>query len=84
MLQELLASQPEYASLAVRDGELAALRGDPEVRGTGSGVDWRQEEVRRSCRCTGGINHLACPEKALGWHTARTWECFSESLNSEK
>jgi hypothetical protein len=30
VLQELLASQPAYASLAVRDGELAALRDDPE------------------------------------------------------
>ena len=33
VLQELLASQPEYASLAVRDGELAALREDPEYAG---------------------------------------------------
>ncbi len=33
VLQELLASQPEYASLAVRDGELAALRGDAEYAG---------------------------------------------------
>jgi hypothetical protein len=33
VLQELLASQPEYASLAVRDGELAALRGDPAYAG---------------------------------------------------
>ena len=30
VLRELLASQPAYASLAVRDGELAALRDDPE------------------------------------------------------
>jgi tetratricopeptide (TPR) repeat protein len=30
VLRELLASKPEYASLAVRDGELAALRDDPE------------------------------------------------------
>jgi hypothetical protein len=29
----LLASQPEYASLAVRDGELAALRDDPKYAG---------------------------------------------------
>ncbi|MGO9243795.1 MAG: tetratricopeptide repeat protein [Verrucomicrobiia bacterium] len=30
VLQALLAKQPQYASLAVRDGELAALRDDPE------------------------------------------------------
>jgi tetratricopeptide (TPR) repeat protein len=29
-LQELVGSQPEYASLAARDGELKALRDDPE------------------------------------------------------
>ena len=29
-LQELINAHPEYASLAVRDGELAALRNDPE------------------------------------------------------
>ena len=30
VLRELCASQPEYASLAARDGELAALRNDPD------------------------------------------------------
>jgi len=30
VLRELVASQPEYATLAARDGELAALRDDPE------------------------------------------------------
>lgn len=30
VLQALLAKQPQYASLAVRDGELRALRDDPE------------------------------------------------------
>jgi tetratricopeptide (TPR) repeat protein len=30
VLQVLLTSHPEYASLAVRDGELAALRNDPD------------------------------------------------------
>lgn len=30
VLRELLASQPEYATLAVRDGELAGLRKDPD------------------------------------------------------
>ncbi len=29
VLRELLVSRPEYASLAVHDGELAALRDDP-------------------------------------------------------
>jgi predicted Zn-dependent protease len=29
VLQKLLATHPEYAALATRDGELAALRNDP-------------------------------------------------------
>jgi hypothetical protein len=29
-LEALLAKQPQYAALAARDGELTALRNDPE------------------------------------------------------
>jgi tetratricopeptide (TPR) repeat protein len=33
VLRELVASRPDYATLAARDGELAALRADPEYAG---------------------------------------------------
>jgi hypothetical protein len=69
VLEALVAKQPQYAALAARDGELTALRDDPEYGASFAALVGVGEELRRRVfdRGDGGSLILS--------NGGATWEC---------